>query len=42
MLIDLREGRAQIEIALSKRGHRVAGHAARPKLIGYGLQPLDE
>jgi DNA-binding transcriptional MerR regulator len=42
MLVDLREGRAQIEIALAKRGHRIARPAARLKLIGYGLQPADE
>jgi DNA-binding transcriptional MerR regulator len=42
MLVDLHEGRAQIEIALSKRGHKIASHAKRPKLIGYGLQPADE
>jgi DNA-binding transcriptional MerR regulator len=42
MLDDLRQGRADIELALAKRGHRIAATGARPKLIGFGLRPAEE
>jgi DNA-binding transcriptional MerR regulator len=42
LLTDLHETKSRIELALAGKGHRIAASSARPKMIGYGLQPADE
>jgi DNA-binding transcriptional MerR regulator len=42
LLTDLHETKSSIELALAGKGHRMPSLGARPKLIGYGLQPGDE
>lgn len=42
LLTDLHETKSRIELALAGKGHRIAASGARPKMIGFGLQPADE
>lgn len=42
LLTELHETKSKIELALMGKGHRIISSGARPKMIGFGLQPADE
>jgi DNA-binding transcriptional MerR regulator len=39
---ELRRGRAQVEVAMAKRGHKIPQGSNGRRMIGYGLMPAED